>query len=621
MAVTHKLEISFDPLSDLSPTWTDVSSRLLEVPSIKFGVDDDLGEMQSGTATFRLDNRDRALEPGYAAGAYFPNVRPLRRIRYLINDGSTDWPQFFGYIVSWGPDWPGGMNQEAVISAVDGTMILEMDKLPGLDPPAASTYEEVVMHDEPFAYYKLGEAFGTAAAAVTGPEATYKNTPTLGAAGLIVGEQSTSVLCGSNEGATASLVDSDHFADRDSFSIEAVVQPAEAGSVGFGAATAFGAATVIGAVGGEEGTSYVANTDTGSSAFSTTVPTNGVTNHVVATFESGTLRLYVDGVLEDTVDGLGDLNAMGATPVARIGNFSSGTGDDVRLQHVAFYEHALSPERVLAHYQASSTINGFAAELAGERVVSAVDNPLWSTAFIDLGAHMVQPTMKHGQSALEAVKDAVRAEFPSSLFFFPGTQHPRYLGWEFGDTAPYNAVQATFGNNPGEIPFAHAETTDEDEIYNIVTTAREGGLAQTATDADSVSEFFDRNYDLTGLIHTEDMSCMEVSNAILAFHSQPDPPVLIKSLTLTSTDTSALAEILERMPGELIRVKHRPQGGTAIDIVTRIRGRNLNVGSLEDGGRVITCTWTLAKGFDAAAGFWRAGIVGFSEAGDTTVAA
>jgi hypothetical protein len=87
-APVHDLEISFDPLSDLTPTWTDVGSRLLEVPSVRMGVDGDLDEMQPGTATFRLDNRDRALEPGYAAGTYFPNVRPLRRIRYLINDGS-----------------------------------------------------------------------------------------------------------------------------------------------------------------------------------------------------------------------------------------------------------------------------------------------------------------------------------------------------------------------------------------------------------------------------------------------------------------------------------------------------------------------------------------------------
>ena len=126
-------------LSDLTPTWTDLSSRLLEVPSVRVGVDGDLDEMQPGSATFRLDNRDTALEPGYAASPYAGNVRPLRRIRYLINDGEQQTgPSSTATCCRGARCGLGGMNQEAIIQAVDGSVILEMDTLPALDPPTAS---------------------------------------------------------------------------------------------------------------------------------------------------------------------------------------------------------------------------------------------------------------------------------------------------------------------------------------------------------------------------------------------------------------------------------------------------------------------------------------------------
>ena len=73
-------------------------------------------------------------------------------------------------------------------------------------------------------------------------------------------------------------------------------------------------------------------------------------------------------------------------------------------------------------------------------------------------------------------------------------------------------------------------------------------------------------------------------------------------------------------PGVLVRVKHRPKGGTAIDQVSRILGRTISVAPLDGGNREIVCTWHLSRGFDASVGEWRAGLVGFSEAGSTTVA-
>jgi hypothetical protein len=626
MATTHRLEISFDPLSDLTPAWTDLSSRLLEVPSVKVGVDDDLSEMQAGSATFRLDNRDRALEPGYAAGTYYPNVRPLRRIRYFIDDGvNPDWPIFHGYIVSWGPVWPGGMNQEAIIQAVDGSVILEMDTLPVLDPPTATSYEEVVMFDKPFGFYTGNDVDGTQLKAETGPDMVIVGRPLANQPSLVTGDPGFSMRFGATAAVpqyARAAIQSGQFGDTNKISAGGWFRIAEAATEtvlmkGPEVASTDDAFVLKVLSTGEYEFQAVSAAGLTATATSTTTADTGRADFVMGTWDGQAARIYVNGVLEDTT----------ATPLtigtgtADLFIYISTTGNSPPLFHwqkAEFHETCLPPERVLARWEAGS--NGFPAQPAGERIADTVlPTLLMGTTDIDTGYHEVMPVMSRGQSRMEAVKDAVRAEFPSAMFYFPGSQDPRYLGWNYGDTAPYNTSQVTVGNNPGEVPFADIETTDDDELYNVVTVAREGGLAQTAMDADSEAEFFRRAYELTGLIHVDDMGCQTVAAAILADHSQPDPPVRVKSVTLTSDNALALAEILERTPGDLIRVKHRPKGGTAIDIITRIRGRTLTVAPLDGGNRVISATWTLGRGFNAAVAEWRLGIVGYTELNSTAV--
>jgi hypothetical protein len=70
--------------------------------------------------------------------------------------------------------------------------------------------------------------------------------------------------------------------------------------------------------------------------------------HVVGVSDGTTLRLYVNGVQQTSITKIGDFSEPTATP--RISNGTDGV--DGTIDEVAWYNTALTPARILAHYQA-----------------------------------------------------------------------------------------------------------------------------------------------------------------------------------------------------------------------------------------------------------------------------
>jgi hypothetical protein len=130
------VEIAFgNPTS--SPTWVDVTAYALEI-SIRRGRQHELERVQAGTATLTLDNRDRRFDPTFAAGPYYGNLLPMRRVRVSLMLNSQAYRLFTGYVESWPLEWPGPIEATVAIQATDGFDVLSAAKIVG-DYPEEST--------------------------------------------------------------------------------------------------------------------------------------------------------------------------------------------------------------------------------------------------------------------------------------------------------------------------------------------------------------------------------------------------------------------------------------------------------------------------------------------------
>ena len=106
--VTVTVRIAFaDDMFDTTPTWTDVSSDVLEVHTLR-GRKHELDRMEAGTCVIILDNASGDYYPDNAGGAYFGNIKTMKRVNIRASyGGATTVDVFTGYVESWTPDWLG----------------------------------------------------------------------------------------------------------------------------------------------------------------------------------------------------------------------------------------------------------------------------------------------------------------------------------------------------------------------------------------------------------------------------------------------------------------------------------------------------------------------------------
>jgi hypothetical protein len=123
------VEIAFTTNPYAVPVWVDVTSYLESIPRIKRGRQDELNRFEAGEAEVILNNLDRRFDPTNTAGAYYPNVLPLRRIRITAVFSAVTYRLFTGFVEGWPPEWPLDGTANITLHCVDGFKLFNLNKL------------------------------------------------------------------------------------------------------------------------------------------------------------------------------------------------------------------------------------------------------------------------------------------------------------------------------------------------------------------------------------------------------------------------------------------------------------------------------------------------------------
>jgi hypothetical protein len=278
---------------------------------------------------------------------------------------------------------------------------------------------------------------------------------------------------------------------------------------------------------------------------------------------------------------------------------------------VAIYPTALSGTRLAAHNAAART--AWSGDTSGARIGRLLDIGGWSATDrnIDTGVSVLQSVELGGNllAALQKVEDTEQGRL-----FVTGDGKVRFIARDKLLQPPYTTSQGTFGDSGTELEYEDLTYRYDDSlIYNEAVVSRLNGTAQTVKDTTSQTRYLRRTRVLDGLLHTSDVTSVDLANWILAHYK--DPLLRVTDLALHPTagnEATHFPQVLGRELADRVTVRRIPQNlGAAIDQVVLIEGVEHNVSAVE-----WVTKWNLSPAETQA--YWIVGVVGASEVGQTT---
>jgi hypothetical protein len=412
-------------------------------------------------------------------------------IRLVRTVGATTVNRFTGFISSLELGWPGGSEAQSEIALTAADSLADLSRR-----PMRSLLEEEIVLDAPTAYYTLGEAQGSSSAGDTSGNAGSSLAVTGAGTALTFGSQlGTTSLPGVTFTAGQYLRGSSTVLGTGSWSIEFFVSvpTPPPGPPGVGPALVY----VEAATPPLSGQSHVAINLAAASgvviasvtgvdiATSTTPVCDGAAHQVVLTWDGTTLRLYIDGSLEDT-DAGGNFGA----PLTEVYLANNNTGLNPltgTLSQVSFYPATLSAPRVTAHAAARvEFIESTDARLSRLASYAGLATTTDSTSGQVMG---LQET--DGAKLADALQDVATAE--GGVFFVDGS----------GDLIMQGRYHRTNKSTPdiilGELEVG-ADTVvpwDTQQKINQVTVSRAGGATQLYPALNPGESVFPESLDLS----------------------------------------------------------------------------------------------------------------------------
>lgn len=487
-----------------TPTYTNYTSSLRAGGvSITWGSSDEQSEPSPRTCSFELANANGAWTPGNAAAPAGWDIGAPVNVRVTVS--AVVYDRFTGFVDSIEPTWPGGTQSWSVVKVTCTDVTARL----ALANPLRSMVVQEMLEDSPTYLYPLDEPAGSTSAGDIGVNRNAAATPVLSAGGSGRG-----VTFGNEmnlpDPTTGARVGQPDATGHTALSLPNVVPTSGGFSLGyvFTTQTTPPAALSVNVLNQIERITtstapYILVTLNGTGTFSAllsdTSDSGGVTTgqsitltqfssslcdglphtlHVTLSSDRMTGKLYIDGVLEDTVTAAAPLAFAGLNR-NHLGGVVGGDPTDLQfpgvIGKVALFPSTLSAARVLAHHQAAM---GTLTERSDVRFARLAGYANLTTSGLPTGHATMGHQNLSDKNITEALATVARTE--GSVAFTTGagalTFQSRVARYNTatGLTLTTDNLTSDFGTR-----------RDRQGLANEVTVTREGGSSQRFVDSTS----------------------------------------------------------------------------------------------------------------------------------------
>jgi hypothetical protein len=583
----------YDSVADID--WIDVTASVRKQSPITItrGRSSERDTFQTGTLSLTLNNQDRNYDPEYSSGTYFGNLLPGRHIKVELTYSATTYVLFRGFIQGWPQDWEKSDNDAVVpIVAHDAFKYLARAVLP------ESRYYLEVIEDDLFsgwAWWRLGDPSGSTGALdssgnnytalyYVNPDGVINSTP---ADGLVTfaggGARQVTSSAYPLAGPTSIYCTSFGFSVEAWITIPATIaigvthwiyyQPGNSIDKGINF-------YVTHTGGGVKQLAVEVKETTGSSRTITyTLPASafGARHHVAFTRDLATVTLYFDGASVST-SATGTLGTF-ATSFGFPG-YIGGFGDAVEgivIDEFALYLGDLSAARVLAHYEAGSTVN------AGEDVDARI-----TTVLTDANISWLSTSLEDSQTTVRGADYTGTNNVLTYLQSLERTEQGRLFINGSGVLTFQNrfhdqvaSTEAAFTDAVGStLPYVDVEYEyDDTRVVNDATVSRTNGTPQRYTDTTSRSTYGLMSLSLDGLQGQSDEETKSMAQYLVTRYKDPYPRVRSLTVKPRSNPSGLFPKVGSLEIGDKVTFRRAPLGGTSFTKTLMVEGITHRIGA------------------------------------------
>lgn len=575
---TARWSIEFSPTTapGTTPIWQDITSDVRSV-QISRGKQRQLDRFETGTCRIVLDNRDRKYDPQYSGSPFWngsrSNVTPMRMFRVRGQYGDATYYRFVGFATAY--------KQEYDISDREAVCVVELEdafKIFNLTNPS-SPFSGYIQTTRPSLWFRLGEQGTTTTMADSSGYArngSFVNTPTLGATGLIQGDDNTAVTFDRTQSEYGVCTTFPYPSSQLGFSIWFKTTSANAQTLVCLARQDRGLvryAIELTAAGQLRFVVHLPAYGVHAIYTTTDLYNDGNVHHVFGTTEisqneinlwtvgiDGTIREYSQANLTFAAES-SYVSTAGQLFVGQRGDgttYFDGTLDEFTAYIDTSFSLAQLRTNLLGIYETATTRNN--GQPTGVHINAVLDNCEWpqNDRDIDTGNSTLQADDYTNATALDLLQHM--AETEQGLLFMG--QDGRVVFRERRATNAALGIAAYTTDDPASgVRFSGLTFSyDESLLYNTVTAGRRGGGQVTVADQDSVDRYLVRTYEATDLLYDTDGQAQDFASWIVNRFGEPSLRVERMDV-MPERDPSVLYPMVLALElGSLVQVVRTPQG-------------------------------------------------------------